>query len=298
MNFDEEKVGKIRMNKFLRAVGFDGYQNREKIEQLYKEEEANIPGFSVESGMMAKKLECFPGGGLLFVGNEKDREFQLEYCIPYLEGKGVMQVESVSVEEKTQGNLYSAAIEDFRIGVFVIFHLINGLSFAELTREGGKDLKNTRLAFSALSLTGKVILPLAYTESERREKEVFQKRRTQMIAAARQGNEQAMEELAHYDMNTYARVAQRVNTEDILSVVATSFIPYGIECDQYAVIAEIVAVESVKNRYTEEELWKLCLDYNGIRIDLCMKKEDLLGEPIPGRRFKGNIWLQGIVEKH
>jgi hypothetical protein len=27
-----------------------------------------------------------------------------------------------------------------------------------------------------------------------------------------------------------------------------------------------------------------------------MNKKDLLGEPAVGRRFKGNIWLQGMID--
>ncbi|MBQ9512087.1 MAG: DUF3881 family protein, partial [Lachnospiraceae bacterium] len=29
--------------------------------------------------------------------------------------------------------------------------------------------------------------------------------------------------------------------------------------------------------------------------DLCVNTQDLTGEPKKGRRFKGNIWLQGGV---
>jgi hypothetical protein len=35
---------------------------------------------------------------------------------------------------------------------------------------------------------------------------------------------------------------------------------------------------------------------NSIEIDFVISRENLLGEPAIGRRFKGNIWLQGEVE--
>jgi hypothetical protein len=31
-------------------------------------------------------------------------------------------------------------------------------------------------------------------------------------------------------------------------------------------------------------------------IDMCINSEDLLGEPAAGRRFRGNIWLQGQLD--
>ena len=51
----------------------------------------------------------------------------------------------------------------------------------------------------------------------------------------------------------------------------------------------------VINSYTKEEIYDLDLICNDITFRLCINKEDLLGEPLPGRRFKGNIWMQGKV---
>ena len=102
-----------------------------------------------------------------------------------------------------------------------------------------------------------------------------------------------MESLAYQDMDIYTRVSKRILTEDVFSIVETSFIPYGMECDQYSIVADIVGVEKAVNLLTKEKIWKLRLNYNGIYIDICINQQDLMGEPKEGRRFKGNIWLQG-----
>ena len=48
-----------------------------------------------------------------------------------------------------------------------------------------------------------------------------------------------------------------------------------------------------KNIITGEEICQLTLDCNDMQFDVCINKDDMLGEPKIGRRFKGIIWLQG-----
>ena len=69
--------------------------------------------------------------------------------------------------------------------------------------------------------------------------------------------------------------------------------PYGMVCDQYSVRGEILYYMPFKNIITGEEIYQLTLDCNDMQFDVCINKEDLLGEPQIGRRFKGVIWLQG-----
>ena len=42
------------------------------------------------------------------------------------------------------------------------------------------------------------------------------------------------------DMDLYSSLSRRIMKEDVLSIVESSFIPYGIESDQYVVIGEIL----------------------------------------------------------
>ena len=55
------------------------------------------------------------------------------------------------------------------------------------------------------------------------------KNRTNLIAAARNGDEEAMESLTMEDMDTYSMISQRIVTDDILTIVDSYFMPYGIE---------------------------------------------------------------------
>ena len=72
--------------------------------------------------------------------------------------------------------------------------------------------------------------------------------------------------------------------------------PYGIACDQYSIMGDILSVERVQNVLTEEYVYILTLECNDLIFDICINKEDLLGEPMPGRRFRGVVWMQGLVD--
>ena len=78
-------------------------------------------------------------------------------------------------------------------------------------------------------------------------------------------------------------------------MVDTYFMPYGMECDQYPVLGEILQVDLVTNHITGEEIYLLKICSNELTFDVGINKIDLLGEPQVGRRFKGNIWLQGYI---
>ena len=48
--------------------------------------------------------------------------------------------------------------------------------------------------------------------------------RNQLIAAARQGDESAIESLTLEDMDTYTSISKKILTEDVFSLVDTYFI--------------------------------------------------------------------------
>ena len=116
------------------------------------------------------------------------------------------------------------------------------------------------------------------------------------MAEAKKGNVKAMEQLAFQDMNIYTKVSRRIQTEDVFTIVESSFMPYGTECELYSIVADIVETQKIKNIYTKELIWKLLLNYNGILLPVYINEQDLLGEPQAGRRFKGSFWLQGVVK--
>ena len=97
-------------------------------------------------------------------------------------------------------------------------------------------------------------------------------------------------------MDAYSQVSKRIQNEDLYSIVESSFIPCGVECDLYSVLGEITEVRTAVNTYTDDKIFKLKIISNEIEFRLAIREEDLLGVPEKGRRFKGRIWLQGKVD--
>lgn len=286
------------MNKFMRAVGFSEYKTNRKLNQIF--EAASRKPDTYAEYTNTEKNTVFEltkmagdGFGLTWIGTKEDGELLYEYCYPFIKGTKYFSKADVSLEERATGNIYSAAFEDFRVGVFIIFFVQNGIEYLGIQEKSDNETGRATMALSGLALNGTILLPLAFSEEEQQRKVKEQKKRIRLLTAARKGDEKAMESLAYQDMDIYTRVSKRILTEDVFSIVETSFIPYGMECDQYSIVADIVSAEKAVNLFTKEKIWKLRLSYNGIYIDVCMNQKDLMGEPKERRRFKGNIWLQG-----
>ena len=149
------------------------------------------------------------------------------------------------------------------------------------------------VALAALSLGGHILLPATEQKTEMIQRSGS--KRARLLEEAKKGNQEAIENLAMEDLDLYAMIAERAKTEDIFSIVDTTFVPYGTESDVYSVVARIEDYRYVTNRKTGEELCLMQLSCNDLQFDLCINREDLLGEPDVGRRFRGTIWLQGRV---
>ena len=134
------------------------------------------------------------------------------------------------------------------------------------------------------------------TEADVRRKQDENMNRDRMIAAARDGDQDAIESLTLEDIDMYAAISRRSKKEDVLTIVESYFMPYGIACDQYSIMGNILNVQLVQNSLTEEFIYILTLECNELTFDICINKLDLLGEPLPGRRFRGTVWIQGMVD--
>ena len=119
--------------------------------------------------------------------------------------------------------------------------------------------------------------------------------RSQLMSAAKNGDPDAIESLTIEDMDLYSMVSRRIYREDVFSIVDTFFMPYGMECDQYQIMGNIVTCHKVRNELTDENIYQMNIECNDMYFDICINEKDLMGVPEEGRRFKGSIWLQGRI---
>ena len=138
-------------------------------------------------------------------------------------------------------------------------------------------------------------MPINKNEQQRKKVKKASSERNQLLAQARMGDEDAIESLTLEDMDTYTTISRKIHKEDVFSLVDTYFMPYGVECDQYSILGEIIDVREETNRITREQLVIMSLECNELAFDVCINRKDLYGEPAVGRRFKGVIWLQGYI---
>ena len=287
------------MHSYLRAVGFSEIKKRREIEEIIKEvietyDEKNVVE-DYEDGVFAefsKNYGC--DCGITVCGQyDENNEFHVEYYFPFFRGTGITTDENVVIERHAAQQSFAGACDDLRIGVTLIFYLQNVAEYMLENQKGIAPEGRKILTISGLAKEGMVLLPLQKDKEAARVERELAKNRSNLIAAARNGDEDAMESLTMEDMDTYSMISQRIVREDIFSIVDSYFMPYGIECDQYNVMGEILDFVQFKNILTGEEIYQLTLDSNDVQFDVCINKKDLLGEPQVGRRFKGIIWLQG-----
>jgi len=173
--------------------------------------------------------------------------------------------------------------------------LQNISEFLKEKQKNAKQLNTLTATLSALSLDGKILFPIQKSEKQIQNTKINSQNRNHLIAAARDGDEDAIENLTLEDIDLYSKISRRIIKEDILTIVDSYFMPFGIESDQYSVLGEIGNFALVKNKITQEDIYIMTINSNDVVFDVCINKKDLLGEPIIGRRFKGNVWMQGRI---
>lgn len=285
----------------MRAIGFSQFENKKKLQELLTDVvlHSDQSGIAVNQDKQVLGEFCknfAPGMGLAVCGElEENEKFTYEYYYPYLEGSGVTSCEDVSVERHAEKDSYAGVCDDIKVGISLIFYLKNRIPYINAQAAGKLPVRGTTLTLSALSTSGTIVLPIQKDEEQLRRVKQATVTRNNLMAAARKGDEDAIETLTLEDMDMYTTISKKIRKEDIFSLVDTYFMPYGVECDQYSVLGEIVSMRLETNQISGEQIYVLTICTNELTFDVCINIIDLFGEPQVGRRFKGVIWLQGHI---
>lgn len=291
------------MHSFLRAIGFSELKKEAELEELLAEVYRDFEHKDVaklDNGVFIEMEKEFAADmGIKLCGVLDQSGFHRQYYFPYLKGSSITTEIPVMIEKRVDGESYAGVCEDPRLGVSLIFYLQNAASYCRESFFGDLFGRKTTTMFSGLSTNGMILLPgrKANEAAENLENGSQQNllKRNQLMNAAKNGDPEAIESLTIEDMDLYSMVSRRIDHEDVYSIVDTFLMPYGIECDQYQIMGNILYVEKVRNKNTNEEIYQIKLECNNMEFDICINKKDLMGEPEIGRRFKGIIWMQGKV---
>lgn len=289
------------MHSYLRAIGFSNINHRLGLNQLIeniieKSKKKRLVQINDNESITEISMEFAEGLGITLRGEQDmNGQFHLEHYFPYLLGQTVSTREEIGINKRVDAEAYTGMCDDYRLGVSLIFYLQNVVEYLEKKKQNMPLNTSFPISLSALSLEGRILLPIEMDEVQVRNISAETKHRNNLIAEAKKGNQDAIDNLTIDDIDLYATVSRRAKKEDVYSIVDTCFIPFGSESDNYSIIATIKECNQIVNTLTKEEMYDMQLSCNDIQFRLCINKEDLLGEPIVGRRFKGNMWMQGNI---
>ncbi|MCD8014638.1 MAG: DUF3881 family protein [Lachnospiraceae bacterium] len=288
------------MHSYLRAIGFSELKKEPEMEKYLNEvfhdyTDREIARGSNNTAYMQMYKEYAPNMGIVICGTLDGNGFHRENYFPYLNGSRVTTKEDLEVERKVDGVSWAGVCDDGRIGVSLIFYLQNSAEYQRKELLNQIFQRKMTATLSGLSSGGVILFPVHKDHEQISHQKQTTAERSRLLNAAKNGDQDAMESLTIEDMDLYTMISRRMYLEDIYSIVDTFFMPYGVDCDQYQIMGNIQYFEKVTNTATDEEVYHMKLECNDIDLDVCVNKSDLMGEPEVGRRFKGNIWLQGKV---
>lgn len=289
------------MHKYMRAIGFSDYTDRKKLKEVLTsvivDSTKRAYTTNQDEILLGEFCKDFaPNMGIAVCGEfDEEDKFIYDYYYPYLKGTTISSTEDVSVERHAAKESYAGVCDDIKVGVSMIFYLQNMIPYIKAQVQKRLPIRGTTLTLSALSLSGTILMPIEKNERQREKIQKDAGARNKLIAAARQGDEEALETLTLEDMDIYTSISKKIHKEDVFSLVDTYFMPYGVECDQYSVLGEILTCNKVKNQLTGEEVYQMAILCNELTFDVCINIMDVYGEPRVGRRFKGIVWMQGHI---
>ena len=291
------------MHKYSSAIGLGQIKNRKQLQLVITDcirtarQRDYIVQSEYEDFIFVECCKEFGNRIGIAVRGEFDdnNNYIYNYYFPYVRGKYISSEEDVSIERHAEKESYAGICDDLRVGVSLIFYFQNVIPYLKFKQKKMIPIKGTTLTLSALSCQGSVLMPIIKNEKEKKKIRQVARNRSHLIEAARKGDEEAIENLTLEDMDTYTTISRKIQKEDVFSIVDTYFMPYGVECDQYSILGEIIECEKIQNALTGEHLYVMTINCNELIFDVCINEADLLGEPAEGRRFKGIVWMQGYI---
>lgn len=288
------------MHKFLRTIGFSKLQTDMQLEPLLnravnEKYKTLVINGSEGSVIEEYQLPVAPSMGIAVVGERsEDGEFHRRYYFPYMRSYDGTLTEAGSVERHLEKETYAGVLEDFRSGITLIFYVTNSVQLRELVKME-TSIKVRQAFLTGLASEGKILLPIEKKEDQEDRKRKSNERR-KLFEAARQGDQEAIDTLTETEINMFNEAQYRMRTEDLYSVVESTFMPTGVECDIYSILGEIVSLRVKENVYTHENVVDMKISCNDCIFHVAINESDLTGVPAVGRRFKGKIWMQGNLE--
>ena len=286
------------MHNLYRAIGFSKIKSRFQLENLYREAMASPDRKTTASIDLGRSIiqldkEFGDGIGITLIGEiDPTQRISIEHVFPFAVPTRLTKLVDLRIEKHISNESYDGIIDELTISV--IFFLQNIADFVHLKWMQKVPYIETCM-LSGLSGSGTILLPINRDKEEDLKIKKQHLNRMRLVELAKRGDETAIEDLAIMSLDLKNDMYNKALREDILSVVDTTMIPYGIDCEAYDIVGIIEDYSVIKNRVSGEEVVRMTLQCNEYHIDVYINSLDLNGEPEIGRRFRGVVWLQGYI---
>lgn len=292
------------MHSYLRTIGFSQLKTRKEQNKLITailNDDANKFEVSIASEPKLVQISHSFGNnfGISMIGEyDNDITFHLDHSFPYCLGSYVTKQSNIQIEKHIDKEAFSGISDDYNLEMTLIYSLQNIAGYINSNWMNNFYKVPKKVKFGALSMEGCILygVHLDYIANPYDKKPISNKDRRNLIAKAKSGDLEALENLTLDDMDTYSLVSKRIKEEDLFTVIETYFMPYGINNEEYSILGIIKNFEQIVNDFSEEMVYNLTIECNDVIINVLINSLDLQGEPKIGRRFKGIVWLQGHIE--
>ena len=290
------------MQDYMRAIGFsrmDKYELNNVLKSVIDQPKCEYVTDGDDAVIAERSREFAERIGITVCGEyDKDGIFLKEYYFPYIRGEEVSVIEEISVEKLPDRTSYIGVSDDISRDISLAFYLLNRVDYIDNRQYAKRDRALKPIVLSALSISGRIIMPIYKNEAMVKKSSAKRRIRNNLINAARHGDARRPLKILLWKILIYLQQYQNGQKKkiDVFTLVETCFMPYGISSDEYYILGNIIGLKQMENQLTKEKLYVIKLECNELVFDLCINQEDVLGEPMVGRRFKGKIWLQGNVE--
>lgn len=286
------------MIEYLAAVGLKEYVDEEKLQELISKIVTSptnkyITNFKDDKHIKVEYEKRYNDKmGLIVRGSLTDtEELVINFFMPYALSEQTIDIVEADVEQRDQDFLYHVYCEDIETGTQMDFSLQNVMDFLDVEEEKGVYIEGTQLM--GLSIDGKVILNVDKDDIEAEMEIEEDEWRRELLKKARQGDEEAQELLEIEAEEIEDIIEERLQEEDLFSILEGFFMPIGSQDGIYSVLGTIKEVNEYENSLTGEWIYNMVVDSIGIVFEVCINKKDLVGEPMEGMRFLGSCWVQG-----
>lgn len=161
-----------------------------------------------ETNVSEMRVEVAPGIGISIIGElNEEGKFEREFYFPYLDNIIESTTAECSIQRHAERETFAGMADEMKIGISLIFYVQNLLEFREKQQRKSGPHRIKSVSLSGLSVSGKVLLPVKKTPKQIEMARVAMTNRNNLIEAARNGDESAMETLTIEDIDLYSRIS-------------------------------------------------------------------------------------------